>query len=210
MKHWYEKFFAHQLAKPSGAFGRLYMKRFLNRGNLRSNELALKHLREMPLESVLEIGFGGGWLIGELLKESAGVRVAGLDHSETMVAAARKRFAADSHRVQIQCGRAEQLPFPAESFSHVCSVHTAYFWDEPERVVGEIHRVLRRGGIVVLGIHSKTKLETQPLTRHRFRLYEPQALVDLLNAKGFARVSLHSYDPDEWEDNHCIVARKAP
>lgn len=210
MRHLYEKFFAHQLGRPSGAFGRLFMERILNRENLRSNQLALQHLLETPLESVLEIGFGGGWLIAEVLKASEGVKVTGLDHSETMVAAARKKFRAHSHRAEFHFGKAERLPFPAESFSHVVSVHTAYFWENPDEVTSEIHRVLHPAGIVVLGIHSKAKLAEQSLTKHGFRLYEPRALVDLLAAKGFQQVALHSYDPEKREDNHCVVARKAP
>jgi ubiquinone/menaquinone biosynthesis C-methylase UbiE len=210
MKQRYEKFFAYQLEKPTGLFGRFLMKRFLNKGNQRSNELALKHILETaPLESVLEIGFGGGWLLEALLKASDRAKLVGLDHSTAMVAAARRRFNKLSDRVRIECGRAERLPFPAESFSHVCTVHTAYFWEEPVQVIREMQRVLQPNGILVLGIHSKAKLETQTVTQFNFTFYEPQALVELLAAQGFESIALHSYDPDEWEDNHCIVARKA-
>jgi len=209
MKHLYEKFFAYQLEKPSGLFGRFYMKRFLNEGNLRSNQLALKHLFVGKIESVLEIGFGGGWLIGELLKTTGNeTRVVGLDHAPAMVKAAQRQFKNYSGRAEFHCGRAEKLPFPSESFSHVCSVHTVYFWEDADRVMSELYRVMRPGGVLLLGLHSKAKLETQSVTQYNFKFYEPQSVVDRLAAHGFTDITLNSYDPDEWEDNHCIVAIK--
>jgi ubiquinone/menaquinone biosynthesis C-methylase UbiE len=205
MRRLYERFFAHQLEKPSGLFGRLYMKPFLNRGNLRSNELALKHIQVGTLDSVLEIGFGGGWLLTELLK-LPWKRVAGIDHSKAMVAAARSVL---KDKAELHHAKAEELPFPSGTFSHVITVHTAYFWKNPTRVAQEIFRVLKPGGTAVLAIHSKAKLETQTLTQYNFTFYEPQALIALLRSAGFEDISLASSAPDEWEDNHCITARKS-
>jgi len=207
MNKLYEKFFAYQLGKPTGLFGRLYMKRFLNEGNQRSNELALKHLGIRPSDRVLEIGFGGGWLIRQIAKLASPGKVVGLDHSKTMVEAARREFRNESN-LEFLCGNAESLPFESGSFTHVGTVHTIYFWKDPKRVLEEIYRVLKPGGTLVLGLHSKAKLETQPLTRHNFTLYEPRDVVALLTDSSFQNVTVHSYDPDEWEDVHCLVASK--
>lgn len=208
MKHLYEKFFARQLGKPTGLFGRFYMKRFLNTGNQRSNALALKHLQVQPSDCILEIGFGGGWLIQQLSDIAVEGRVVGLDHSQEMVESARRKFRDRGNRVEFSLGSAESLPFESQSFSRVCTVHSLYFWRDPKRVISEIYRVLRPGGTLVIGIHSKAKLKTQPLTRHNFTLYDPDEVVALLSGARFEHVALHSYDPDAWEDNHCIVARR--
>ena len=208
MKQFYEKFFARQLGKPTGLFGRLYMKQFLNTGNQRSNELALKHLQMLPSDRVLEIGFGGGWLIQRLAEFATQGKVVGLDHSKSMVKSARRQFRHHDNKIEFLYGSAENLPFQSQSFSRVCTVHTIYFWKDPKRVVGEIYRVLQPGGTVVIGLHSKAKLETQSLTRHTFMLYKPHDVVELLSSCSFENVTLHSYDLDEWEDNHCIVAHR--
>jgi len=207
MNKLYEKFFAYQLGKPTGLFGRFYMKRFLNEGNQRSNELALKHLQVRPSDRVLEIGFGGGWLIRQIAKLASAGKVTGLDHSKTMVDSARREFRKESN-LEFVHGSVEKLPFDSQSFSHVVTVHTIYFWKDPKKAVEELYRVLKPGGTLVLGLHSKAKLETQPLTRHNFTLYEPTNVIALLSANSFQNVTIHSYDPDEWEDNHVIVAQR--
>lgn len=207
MKRLYERFFAHQLAKPSGLFGRFYMKSFLNRENLRSNQFALKHLQRGKMDVVLEIGFGGGWLIKELLK-LPNKKVIGLDHSKTIVDAARSQVKGKGKQVEFHQGSAESLPFSDNTFSHVVTVHTAYFWKDPQQVAKELYRVLKPEGVVVVGIASKAKLETLPFTKEIFTLYHPQQLVELLQGAGFIDVALASYDPDAAEDSHCISAVK--
>src|SRR5688572_4745774 len=122
MKQFFEKFFARQLGKPTGFFGRFLMKRLLNTGNRRSNELALKHLKILPSDRVLEIGFGGGWLIRRLAELASEGKVVGLDHSQTMVESARREFRNNSKNLEFVCGSAENLPFESGSFTRVCSV----------------------------------------------------------------------------------------
>lgn len=208
MKQFYEKFFASQLGKPTGLFGRFYMRRFLKTGNQRSNELALKHLNLGSADRILEIGFGGGWLLQQLVEIATEGKVVGLDHSKTMVKTAQREFRHHANQPELFCGSADQLPFASQSFTHVCAVHALYFWKDPKQVLREIYRVLQPGGTAVIGIHSKSKLETQPLTRHGFTLYDPQAVAELISDCSFQNATIHSYDPDEWEDVHIIVAQK--
>jgi len=208
LKHFYEQFFARQLGKPLGLFGRFFMKRFLNKGNQRSNELALGHLELLPSHHVLEIGFGGGWLIQRLSKIVTEGKIVGLDHSKTMVEAARRSFRGLGDRVEFVCGNAEKLPFEPQCFARVCTVHALYFWKDPKRVFEEIYRVLQPGGTLVIGLHSKAKLETQSVTRHGFTLYEPAEVIALLSGCSFGNITLYSYDAGAWEDNHCIVAQR--
>ena len=55
------------------------------------NRLTLEQLRVGPNDSVLEVGFGGGGLLAELLKATEGP-VIGVDVSAAMVDRARRRF----------------------------------------------------------------------------------------------------------------------
>lgn len=208
MKQFYEKYFAGQLGKPTGLFGRFYMQKFLSVGNQRSNELALKHLDISGSSRVLEIGFGGGWLLQQLVDATPEGKVVGLDHSKTMVASARRAFRNHPFKPELVFGSADQLPFESKCFTHVVAVHALYFWKDPKRILREIYQVLKPGGTLVIGIHAKAKLETQPLTRHGFTLYTPEDVIELLTSCSFQNVKLYSYDPDEWEDNHIIVAHR--
>src|SRR5919201_3700895 len=93
-----------------------------------------------PADDLLEIGCGGGLLLRDA--RATGARVFGLDHSADMVALALQT----SPGADVLLGRAENLPFPAASFSAVAMSIVFLFFDDPLAVLRECHRVLRPDG----------------------------------------------------------------
>ena len=73
-------FVAKQLGSPSGLFGRLLM-RFLNRGNVDMNDFTIKQLNLQQGNRILEIGFGGGYLLDKIIATQTPSFVAGIDPS---------------------------------------------------------------------------------------------------------------------------------
>lgn len=104
----------------------------------RSELLALRTFLPAPGFG-LEIGVGGARFAAPL-----GVAV-GLDPSMSMLRHARQRG------VEVVAGRAEALPFRAESFDSVLIVTTLCFVDSPARMLYEVSRVLKSYGRVVIG-----------------------------------------------------------
>lgn len=62
------KYLASQLRKPSGFIGKVFISRILNRENSRMNGLTLKLLEIKNSDRILEVGFGGGVLLFEIVK----------------------------------------------------------------------------------------------------------------------------------------------
>jgi SAM-dependent methyltransferase len=186
-----QAFFARQLARPSGAFGRWVMAPLLNRGNRAMNALTLRQLAPIPADRVLEIGFGGGALLGDILASRCAF-TAGLDLSPEMVARARRRFRAEiaAGRADVRAGSVDAIPFPAGAFSAVCSVNTLYFWPDVENALAECRRVLAPGGRLVLCFTGRADLERWPGHRHGFRLYEVADVERHLRGAGFAGVAV--------------------
>lgn len=87
----------------------------------------------------LEIGVGGARFAVPL-----GIAV-GLDPSMAMLCHARQRG------VEVVAGRAEALPFRAESFDTVLIVTTLCFVDSPVGMLREASRVLKPRGRLVVG-----------------------------------------------------------
>lgn len=87
----------------------------------------------------LEVGVGTGRFAVPL-----GIQV-GIDPCSAMLAVARRRG------LEVHEGVAEALPFPDDSFDHVLVVTTLCFVDSPELVFSQIARVLKPGGILVIG-----------------------------------------------------------
>jgi ubiquinone biosynthesis O-methyltransferase len=99
--------------------------------------------------SVLDVGCGDGVLGSALARR--GAHVTGLDTDPQMLAAARDRARSESVELHLVRGRAEALPFEGETFDRVVAVTVLCFVRETDRAVGEIARVLKPGGRLVIG-----------------------------------------------------------
>jgi ubiquinone/menaquinone biosynthesis C-methylase UbiE len=104
-----------------------------------------------PLEGrdVLDVGCGDG--VYARAAARAGAHVTGLDRSTEAVSAARARAESDGLAVDLQVGDAGALPFPADRFDVVLAVTVLCFVEKPAQAVAEMARVLRPGGVLVLG-----------------------------------------------------------
>jgi SAM-dependent methyltransferase len=98
---------------------------------------------------VLDVGCGDGAYA--LTAARAGARVIGLDRSTAALDAARANAEAKGLDVDLQVGDASALPFPADRFDVVLAVTVLCFVEKPAQVVAEMARVLRPGGVLVLG-----------------------------------------------------------
>jgi len=113
-----------------------------------------------PGQSVLEIGFGTGHCLVELA-EAVGPtgRVFGIDLSERMLEISHARLSDRGleDRVELTCGDALHLPYPAESVDRVFTSFTLELFDTPEipMVLGECKRLLRAGGRIVVVAMSR-------------------------------------------------------
>lgn len=103
-------------------------------------------LRYLPrrMGSVLDVGCGSGLLL-ELLRPLS-ARLVGIDFSERMIRLARERVP----EARLVLADAESLPFTDGSFDVVVSATVIQNAPSPERVLNEIARVLRKGGLAVL------------------------------------------------------------
>ena len=104
-----------------------------------------------PSDRVLEIGFGGGETLHQLI-EKAGF-VVGLGRSSDVIRRAKSKFslAVSCNRAAFQQGGVNALPFEGASFDRVLTVNTVYFWESHDDAFREIHRVLIPQGQMVPG-----------------------------------------------------------
>ncbi|HEV2062164.1 MAG TPA: class I SAM-dependent methyltransferase, partial [Solirubrobacteraceae bacterium] len=143
-----------------------------------------------PSHRVLDVGFGGG--VGlQVLREASPALLAGVDHSDDAVRAARKRF--DGARLEV--ASAEALPFEDGSFDRILSVHTIYFWPDAEAGTRELFRVCAPGGRVVLGFMRGEEMRKQKIHEHGFAFFEAADVASLLTGAGFAPVRVEGDGP---------------
>lgn len=191
-----KKFLAAQLRQPSGWFGKIVMRDFLNQHNEKMNDFAVEMLDLQPTDRVLDIGFGGGVTIEKMLGTIDTGKIHGVDFSREMVETAKQKFrlAIESNKASIEFADVRSLPFDDNTFDKVCTVNTIYFWDDPLASLQEIKRVIKHGGKLVVGIRSADKMKDLPVTQYNFRLYDPVAVRELLLDAGFNEVSIACRD----------------
>ena len=153
MRDMIARFFWRQFGKPSGWFGR-YIGNGMARGNEYDASWTVSLLDIQPESRVLEIGFGPGVSTQFASGKASAGFVAGIDRSETMVQAARKRnlSAIRAGRIELKQGDVASLSYPAESFDKAFSLHSIYFWANPVDCIKELRRVLKPEGLLAITI----------------------------------------------------------
>ena len=172
---------ARQLAHPEGDVG-LAVMRWADGNNRQADAEAVASLGIEAGSHVLEIGFGTGRTVHKVISQDVDIHYAGLDVSPTMVAEAARSNAAlvEAGRASFRLGSAEDMPFLDSSFDRVFSIGVAHFWASPIKPLSEVRRVLRRGGLSLMGcLHPRS-------------------------APGFARpeYGIHLRDAAEWDAIH--------
>jgi ubiquinone/menaquinone biosynthesis C-methylase UbiE len=104
-----------------------------------------------PQGTLLDAGCGTGQLAIAIGERFPGLKVTGLDNNADMIAAARRNLLQASVRnVAFQPGDVQALPCEAGSIDFVVSTLSLHHWQDAPRALGEIHRVLKPGGRLLL------------------------------------------------------------
>jgi len=100
-------------------------------------------------DKVLDIACGTGVLAREIARRvGPDGRVVGLDRNEGMLAVARRR----TPTIEWRSGRAEALPFEADTFDAVVSQFGLMFFDDRVKSIEEMWRVLAPGGRLAVAV----------------------------------------------------------
>lgn len=123
---------------------------YATRDVLRRRALVRSALAAEPGDRVLDVGCGPGFYVAELLDTvGPGGSVVGIDVSGDMLAVAARRTEGHGN-VGFHEGGATALPVPDESFDRAVSVQVLEYVEDVPAALGEMHRVLRPGGRLVL------------------------------------------------------------
>lgn len=117
-----------------------------NRANLRAGSF------------VLDVGCGSGDSIDPIVDRAD---VYGIDFSEAQMKRAKNRFAQNPN-VHLAYADVSQLPFSGSQFDYIiCMGNTFGNFEEPDKCLEEMCRVIKQKGKIILGVYSKNALEMQ-------------------------------------------------
>lgn len=203
------KLLAKQLGNPSGIFGRLVLAPLWNKRNVALNDVAFDSLASSPCDRVLEVGFGGGYLLGRMATVVTKGFLAGVDASPAMVAFCQKRHwpLVEAGKLELKCAKAESLPYPADYFTKVCTVNSIFYWENAPQAISELYRVLEVGGMLVMCFTSKECIEGKGFARHGVLLYEADKVHQMLESAGFQEIGM-TRARDRHREFWCTTGRK--
>ncbi|MEQ3656837.1 MAG: bifunctional demethylmenaquinone methyltransferase/2-methoxy-6-polyprenyl-1,4-benzoquinol methylase UbiE [Dokdonia sp.] len=125
-------------------------------------------------ESVLDIATGTGDLIIQMAETNAS-RLVGLDISEGMLSVGRKKIkaAALDERIEMIQADSEAMPFEDNSFDAITVAFGVRNFENLEKGLAEILRVLRPGGLFVI---LETSVPTKTPYKQGYKLYSKYIL----------------------------------
>lgn len=168
----------------------------------------LKMLGDVRGKRVLDAGCGGGSL--SFLLARGGADVEGIEFDERGVAFARGNLtSADPHGRLIchfQKASVYEVPFPDNAFDAVASCEVIEHLAEPERMLSEVKRVLKPGGIFVLT--TPYRLTEIPHDENHVKEYFPGEIENML-MKYFKDVVVKETHPMFWRSLYVYPFRFA-
>jgi ubiquinone/menaquinone biosynthesis C-methylase UbiE len=204
-------FIARQSAHPRGLLGRLLVA-IMERESAAENDRALELLHLGAGDHHLEIGFGHGRTLERAAALIRSGSIAGIDVSPTAVAAASRKLGGliREGRVELRQGDSSRLPYADATFDTALTVHTLYFWNDPQTHLREIHRVLKPDGRFVLGFRrAEDEAMVSSFPGEVYRFYPVPQVCNLLEQSGFSRVEIEIADAGSKPIAYAVARRPA-
>lgn len=184
-----------KFSKPTGKLGKILAKGFaFGHKDFYKNTASVAELTES--DELLEIGFGAGMFINKYAKHIK--HIAGLDISPDMVELAKEINSKLFYEKKLELieGNILSLPWSDNTFSVIISIESFFFWENVEKALLEIYRVLKPGGRIV--IEMAFNLEdgqdhTKNIKKIGFQLYDEKNIRNLLEESGFIDLSFNYY-----------------
>lgn len=177
------EFLIKQSQKPSGLIGRVITKIW----SFYFKKLSLWAIKQTIISDnyrILEIGYGGGSTIKNLLALNKNLEIHGIDISKESYRTAQ-RVHSDSIRkgsVQLKIGNVENMPYQNNYFDRIFAIQTHIFWKDIKKSFQEVYRVMSSNSTLIIA-SEKEKIHyhmTDYRTSHEFS--------QLLTSIGFSKI----------------------
>lgn len=194
--------FFDNMRKPKGKLGNLQLKS-MNKEHTPVSLWGLKHLDINPDDIILDVGCGGGININRMSKKAK--KVYGVDYSIESVKLSREvnRQEISDGKVEVVKGDVQNLPFDDESFDIVTAFETVYFWPNIEKCFGEVKRVLKPGGIFLIGLESNGSDNMIMKLSEKFIdmiVYNDEELTEFLKNNDYTKITVYLRDGKNKEE----------
>lgn len=211
MEQFDKKELARQLRCPSGDLGLTLMTQMFE---LNSNMIykTIDRLAIRNNENILEFGFASGKHFPYLFSKAAGLNYTGIEISELMHEQASQLStslsASSNIKLHLEKENTTRFEFEDGTFDACFSVNTIYFWDEPNKYLKEIYRLLHNNGVLALSFLRDDFVCMQSFyTEEVFRSHKVELLMRLMTNIGYRDVEQWVYNESIQDQNGGLIIR---
>lgn len=188
--------FFENMGNPQGKLGNFQLKS-MNKEHTPVSLWGLKHLDIKPDDIILDIGCGGGMNVKRMAEKAK--KVYGVDYSIVSVELSSEvnEDLIKQGQVEIVEGNVKSLPFEDNTFDIVTAFETVYFWPDIERCFGEVKRVLKPGGVFLIGMETNGSNNFIMKFWNHFidmQMYTDEELKSFLENNGFSKITAYIRD----------------
>ena len=201
----FSKYIAKQFKNPTG-FGGRFATFIMNRQNRKQYQSVIDNIHIQKTDTILDIGFGNGYLIRKLLKERPD-KIFGIDISPDMVNLVSNKNQKEiiNGKMQLIFGNVQDMPLENSSIDKAYTINTVYFWQDINKVLSEIKRVLKPDGIFLNVLYLKEWLDKLPVTQYGYSKYTFEQIEKITVESG---LKVENIIEIENGKSICIIAKK--
>lgn len=177
---------ASQLKHPTGEKG-IEMANMMHETNINMTHHSVQNLHIESGNTILELGHGNAGHVEFIFEQAKNLKYYGLEMSELMFQEARQinRNFVSQKQAFFSLYDGTEIPFQDSFFNKIFTVNTIYFWQEPEKLLSEIYRVLQPKGILCITFAEESFMKQLPFTKYEFELYSTEKAEKLIEKTAF-------------------------
>lgn len=187
-----QKELAKQLRQPEGEYG-VKVGQEMNKGNKLISINTYKLLQLKNKDRLLEIGPGNALFIKDhIFKNSPNIHYTGVDISDTMLDEAAKinQDLIEAKKATFIKANITNLPFEDVSFNKICTVNTFYFWEDHQKIIEELYRVLKPEGIAIIAVRPKSIMNNMDFTQFGFDVRSETEMKEICDSANWVKTEI--------------------
>lgn len=193
------EYISNQFSKPRG-IGGVISTFVMNKINRKLYESVIENIKVKKGDKVLDIGFGNGQLINELSLVNDG-NFYGIEISEDMINRGCKKYP----NLDLRYGNILESPFESNFFNCIYTINTIYFWEDFNKGIMEVKRILKNQGVFINVFYTKEWLERIRYTDYGFNRYTLDEIKEKTEESGFNILKVIEISKNKA---YCIVSSK--
>jgi SAM-dependent methyltransferase len=206
MFEFFIKYVGKNFRNPNGIGGKILTK-LMNILAQKQYNAVLENICLNQNDVILEVGFANGYLIKKLFNKNIPVNIYGIDISNDMVKNVTiiNKHYIENGQLKLSVENINKTSFGEKTFDKIYTVNTIYFWDNMDKCLTEIKRILKTGGIFINVFHTKEYLDKIIYTKHGFQKYTAEQIEKSTKDNGLEVIKKIEIIKDK---TYCIISRK--